>query len=56
MSPLPDPTAAAESPRALSDLNAWLGSLTATQRVAWGLQSLAGTHALTSSFGAQAAV
>ena len=56
MSPLPDPTAAAESPRALADLNAWLAGLTTTQRVAWGLQSLAGTHALTSSFGAQAAV
>jgi phosphoadenosine phosphosulfate reductase len=56
MSPLPDPTAAAESPRALAELNAWLAGRTAEQRVAWGLETLAGNHALTSSFGAQAAV
>jgi phosphoadenosine phosphosulfate reductase len=56
MSPLPDPTTAAESPRALADLNAWLGTLGAEQRVAWGLESLAGNHVLSSSFGAQAAV
>jgi phosphoadenosine phosphosulfate reductase len=56
MSPLPDPVDAAESPRALAELNAWLGTRTAAQRVAWGLEALAGNHALSSSFGAQAAV
>ena len=56
MSPLPDPIDAAESPRALAELNAWLAGRTAAQRVAWGLETLAGNHALTSSFGAQAAV
>ena len=56
MSPLPDPIDAAESPRALAELNAWLAGRTATQRIAWGLETLAGNHALTSSFGAQAAV
>ena len=55
MSP-PDPVAAAESPRALADLNRWLGMLAAEDRVAWGLETLAGAHALSSSFGAQAAV
>ena len=55
MSP-PDPVSAAESPRALADLNRWLGSKTAEERVAWGLETLAGNHALSSSFGAQAAV
>jgi phosphoadenosine phosphosulfate reductase len=56
MSPLPDPVDAAESPRALAELNAWLAGRSAAQRIAWGLESLAGAHALTSSFGAQAAV
>ncbi|MGH8077235.1 MAG: phosphoadenylyl-sulfate reductase [Lysobacter sp.] len=55
MSP-PDPVTAAESPRALADLNRWLGSLSAEQRVAWALENHAGEHALSSSFGAQAAV
>ena len=55
MSP-PDPVAAAESPRALTELNHWLGTLSAEDRVAWGLETLAGAHALSSSFGAQAAV
>lgn len=55
MSP-PDPVSAAESPRALADLNRWLGSRTVEERVAWGLDTLAGAHALSSSFGAQAAV
>ncbi|WP_147654140.1 phosphoadenylyl-sulfate reductase [Vulcaniibacterium gelatinicum] len=52
----PDPVAAAESPRALAELNRWLATRTAQQRVAWALANLAGAHALSSSFGAQAAV
>jgi len=52
----PDPVTAAESPRALADLNRWLGTLRAEQRVAWALANHAGEHALSSSFGAQAAV
>ncbi|RNF86073.1 phosphoadenylyl-sulfate reductase [Montanilutibacter psychrotolerans] len=55
MSP-PDPVSAAESPRALADLNRWLGTLDASDRVAWALANHAGEHALSSSFGAQAAV
>ncbi|HEY1141768.1 MAG TPA: phosphoadenylyl-sulfate reductase [Lysobacter sp.] len=55
MSP-PDPITAAESPRALAELNAWLGSLNASERIAWALENTAGEHALSSSFGAQAAV
>lgn len=55
MSP-PDPITAAESPRALSELNRWLGTLDASDRTAWALENLAGAHALSSSFGAQAAV
>jgi phosphoadenosine phosphosulfate reductase len=53
---LPDPVSAAESPRALAELNAWLARLDASARVAWALENLSGTHALSSSFGAQAAV
>lgn len=52
----PDPTTAAQSPEALAELNRWLGTLTAEQRIDWGLRALAGGHALSSSFGAQAAV
>ena len=55
MSP-PDPLTAAEAPAALSELNRWPGSRTATQRVEWALANLAGAHALSSSFGAQSAV
>lgn len=55
MSP-PDPVTAAESPRALSELNRWLGARDAGERTAWALENLAGNHALSSSFGAQAAV
>jgi phosphoadenosine phosphosulfate reductase len=44
------------SPRALADINAWMASLTAEQRVEWALKNTAGNHALSSSFGAQAAV
>jgi phosphoadenosine phosphosulfate reductase len=55
MSP-PDPITAAESPRSLHELNQWLATQSAEGRVAWGLANLAGGHALSSSFGAQAAV
>lgn len=55
MSP-PDPVAAAESTRSLAELNRWLGGLYAEERIAWALDNLSGTHALSSSFGAQAAV
>jgi phosphoadenosine phosphosulfate reductase len=53
---LPDPVAAAESPQALADLNRWLAARSAPERVAWAIEHLAGEHALSSSFGAQAAV
>lgn len=52
----PDPLTAAESPRARAELNAWLGRLPAQERIAWALENLSGGHALSSSFGAQAAV
>ena len=52
----PDPVSAAESPRALAGLNAWLAKQPAEERVAWALDNLSGGHALSSSFGAQAAV
>ena len=53
---LPTPIAAAESPQALAELNRWLGGRRAEERVEWALHTLPGTHALSSSFGAQAAV
>ncbi|HEY5803321.1 MAG TPA: phosphoadenylyl-sulfate reductase [Lysobacter sp.] len=56
MSTPPDPITAAESPQALAELNRWLGQHSAAERVAWALENTAGTHALSSSFGAQAAV
>jgi phosphoadenosine phosphosulfate reductase len=56
MSAPPDPITAAESPRALAELNRWLAGRSAEQRVAWALEHTAGAHALSSSFGAQAAV
>jgi phosphoadenosine phosphosulfate reductase len=52
----PDPVTAAESTRALADLNRWLAQCTAAKRIAWALESTAGVHALSSSFGAQSAV
>ena len=55
MSP-PDPITAAESPQALSALNRWLAGLSAQDRVVWALESLAGPHALSTSFGVQSAV
>jgi phosphoadenosine phosphosulfate reductase len=53
---VPDPVTAAQSPQALAELNRWLATLTAGQRVEWSLRALSGAHALSSSFGAQAAV
>ena len=55
MSP-PDPITAAESPQALAALNRWLARLSAQQRIAWAFDSLAGPHALSTSFGAQSAI
>lgn len=51
-----DVATAAESPAALAELNRWLATQTATQRIEWALATLPGAHALSSSFGAQAAV
>lgn len=53
---VPDPVAAAESPQALAALNRWLETLHAEARLEWALRALSGVHALSSSFGAQAAV
>ncbi len=53
---VPDPTSAAQSPEALAELNRWLGTLDAERRLEWALSALSGAHALSSSFGAQAAV
>jgi phosphoadenosine phosphosulfate reductase len=47
---------AQHDPKALDALNQWLGTLGAEQRVAWALAHAPGTHVLSSSFGAQAAV
>lgn len=52
----PDPATAAQSSVALAELNQWLSTRTAEQRVEWALANTPGTHALSSSFGAQAAV
>jgi phosphoadenosine phosphosulfate reductase len=56
MSTLPDLVAAAEDTRALAELNRWLESQSAEQRVVWALETLPGAHVLSSSFGAQSAV
>ena len=47
---------AQHDPAALEILNQWLDTLSAEERVAWALEYSAGTHVLSSSFGAQAAV
>lgn len=47
---------AQHDPRALAALDTWLGTLDAEQRVIWALAYAPGTHVLSSSFGAQAAV
>lgn len=44
------------STRALTELNAWLAERTAEERISWALQNTTGPQALSSSFGAQAAV
>ena len=51
----PDIVSAAEDARALADLNRWLSHQDAEARVEWMLDTLPGTHVLSSSFGAQAA-
>jgi len=51
----PDLVSAAEDPRALHELNAWLAERSVQERVEWALSSLPGEHALSSSFGAQSA-
>jgi len=51
-----DPSVFTEDPRALADLNFWLAKQDARHRIAWALQALPGGHALSTSFGAQAAV
>ncbi|MGX9419482.1 phosphoadenylyl-sulfate reductase [Vibrio sp. RC27] len=40
----------------LAELNGYLESLSAQERVRWGLENLEGTHAVSSSFGIQAAL
>ncbi|MBW8823703.1 MAG: phosphoadenylyl-sulfate reductase [Xanthomonadales bacterium] len=52
----PDPADAAQSPQALASLNRWLEQRSAEERVAWAFAELPGIRALSSSFGAQAAV
>lgn len=52
----PDPITAAESAPALAELNRWLAQRNAAERIEWALANTAGNHALSSSFGAQAAV
>lgn len=52
----PTDPAAEQSPLALASLNRWLEQRSAEERVAWALAELPGIHALSSSFGAQAAV
>ena len=42
--------------QAAADINEWLGAADAATRVRWSLENLPGPFALTSSFGAQAAV
>jgi phosphoadenosine phosphosulfate reductase len=51
----PDLISAAESPKALQELNAWLAARDASERVQWAIATLPGEHVLSSSFGAQSA-
>jgi phosphoadenosine phosphosulfate reductase len=51
-----DPAVAREERAMLEEANAALGRMDAGQRVDWTLANLPGVHALSSSFGAQAAV
>ncbi|TAL71779.1 MAG: phosphoadenylyl-sulfate reductase [Rhodanobacter sp.] len=47
---------AAHSQARLAELNRWLATRSAPERIAWALETLPGEHMLSSSFGAQAAV
>lgn len=51
----PDLISAAEDKRALADLNSWLGTLNAPERLQWATSSLPGVQALSSSFGVHSA-
>jgi len=51
-----DPEAARHEPALLDEVNADLERMDAASRVQWALDHLPGAHALSSSFGAQAAV
>ena len=51
-----DPELARREPAMLDEVNARLESAGAAERVRWALEHLPGAHALSSSFGAQAAV
>ena len=51
-----DPVRAVDEPALLDEVNSELERRGAEQRVHWALQNLPGEHALSSSFGAQAAV
>ena len=51
-----DPDRAREEPALVDAMNADLEQMTAEERVSWALTHLPGKHALSSSFGAQAAV
>jgi len=51
----PDLVSAAEDDRALKDLNNWLETQSAGDRIAWAVATLPDQHALSSSFGAQSA-
>ena len=51
-----DPDRAREEPALVDAMNADLEQMTAEERVGWALKNLPGKHALSSSFGAQAAV
>ena len=51
-----DPDRAREEPGLVDAMNADLEQMTAEERVSWALMHLPGKHALSSSFGAQAAV
>jgi phosphoadenosine phosphosulfate reductase len=51
-----DPVRALGEPALLDEINSELERMDAAQRVQWALHHLPGEHALSSSFGAQAAV
>ncbi|HEY8011334.1 MAG TPA: phosphoadenylyl-sulfate reductase [Rudaea sp.] len=52
---LPDLVTAAEDEHALAEINAWLETRNAYQRLSWAYETLPGAHVLSSSFGAQSA-